>query len=92
MNDSPGTLHVPGRVGALDPTRGAWGELLLSTPLVGGPGDAENKEQLGKSLLHSLTTSHILCTPVLPLAYVWTIIHTKYIQEVANHEWECMNK
>ena len=49
MNDSPGTLHVPGRVGALDPTRGAWGELLLSTPLVGGPGDAENREQLCKS-------------------------------------------
>ena len=45
MNDSPGTLNIPGRVGALDPTWGAWGELLLSTPLAGGPGDAVNGEQ-----------------------------------------------
>jgi len=98
VNDSPGTLYAPGRLGALDPTREAWGELLLSTPLVGGPGDAENREQLGKSLLQSLTSlvSHCFCRKLFPpttsnilmhtctsLAYVWTIIRTK---KVANHE------
>ena len=61
MNDSPGTLHVPGRAGVLDPTREALGELLLSSPIVGGPGDAENGEQLGTSLLQSLTSPVSLC-------------------------------
>ena len=57
MNDSPGTLHVSSRIGALDPTWGAWGERLLSSPLVGGPGDAENIDHkiLCMSLLQNLT-------------------------------------
>ena len=81
MNDSPGTLNIPGRVGALDPTWGAWGELLLSTPLVSGSGDAENREKLCKSLLQTLTS------PVSLVGYVEVLDQTPHLVG-GNSDWD----